>query len=142
MYDLFGGSLTIPLSFRVSGPILAGPVRWVAMDWTNWLNMAETLIPPINAVYQRRRDMVVDSLNKAGWNLAKPKATIYIWAPVPQKYKGLSGEFATDLLEKAGVVVTPGRGYGPAGEGFFRISLTYPDAVLKEALGRIFERKL
>jgi LL-diaminopimelate aminotransferase len=103
--------------------------------------LAEQIIPPINAVYQRRRDMVVDALNAAGWNIEKPKATIYIWAPVPAKYKGRSGAFAADLLETTGVMVTPGRGYGEPGEGFFRISLTYPDEVLKEAMGRITDMR-
>ncbi|MGD2175007.1 MAG: aminotransferase class I/II-fold pyridoxal phosphate-dependent enzyme, partial [Candidatus Brocadiaceae bacterium] len=65
--------------------------------------------------------------------------TIYVWAPVPEEYGGDSGEFARRLLQEAGVVVTPGRGYGQWGEGFFRISLTYPDEVLEEALGRIAE---
>ena len=83
--------------------------------------------------------MVVDMLNQSGWSLDKPKATIYVWSPVPEKYNGLSAEFATDLLEKTGVVVTPGLGYGQWGEGYFRISLTYPDDVLKEALSRIAE---
>ena len=60
-----------------------------------------------------------------------------MWAPVPDGYEGRSGDYAADLLEKVGVVVTPGRGYGETGEGFFRISLTYPDNVLKEALDRM-----
>lgn len=106
------------------------------------LAMADEVIPPINAIYQRRRDMVVDALNANGWSLKKPKATIYVWAPVPEKYNGLSTEFATDLLEKTGVVVTPGLGYGQWGEGYFRISLTYPDEVLEEALSRIMEMNL
>ena len=101
------------------------------------LNMAEQLIPPINALYQRRRDLVVETLNKSGWSLKKPQATIYVWAPVPPRYQGSSAAFATDLLEKSGVVVTPGLGYGEWGEGHFRISLTYPDDVLSEAVGRI-----
>ena len=76
------------------------------------------------------------------WNLPKPKATIYVWAPVPERYNGSSAEFATELLERTGVVVTPGLGYGQWGEGYFRISLTYPDDVLKEALSRITEMRL
>ena len=119
-----------------------GSLRAVQFAAVKALNMAEEIIPPINAVYQRRRDRVVDALNSNGWSLEKPKATIYIWAPVPEKYHRSSGAFATDLLEKTGVVVTPGRGYGEAGEGFFRISLTYPDEVLEEALGRIMQAKL
>lgn len=103
------------------------------------LDMGEELFPKINEVYKRRRDMVCDALAEAGWPVEKPQATIYIWAPVPEKYNGSSGDFAEDLLENAGVVVTPGRGYGETGEGYYRISLTYPDDVLKEALGRIRE---
>ncbi len=119
-----------------------GTLRAIQFAAAKALNMAETLIPPINAVYQRRRDMVVDSLNKAGWNLAKPKATIYIWAPVPERFNGSSAAFATELLDKTGVVVTPGLGYGQWGEGFFRISLTYPDAVIAEAVERIIQMRL
>ena len=101
------------------------------------LNRAEELIGPINTVYQRRRDLVVNALNAKGWSLAKPKATIYVWAPVPQRFAGDSGAFAARLLEQTGVMVTPGRGYGQWGEGYFRIALTYPDAVLAEAMERI-----
>jgi len=119
-----------------------GQLRAIQFCAAAALNHAERLVPPINAVYQRRRDMVVGALNAAGWGIEKPKATIYIWAPVPQKYKGDSGAFATDLLEKTGVMVTPGRGYGQWGEGFFRISLTYPDAVMKEAVDRIVQMKI
>ncbi|MFW5839611.1 MAG: aminotransferase class I/II-fold pyridoxal phosphate-dependent enzyme [Planctomycetota bacterium] len=116
-----------------------GSLRALQSAATVALEQAEQLVKPINKVYQRRRDMVVDMLNAAGWNLDKPKATIYIWAPVPDKYNGDSGKFVADLLAQKGVMVTPGRGYGVTGEGFFRISLSYPDDVLKEAIKRIIE---
>lgn len=116
-----------------------GSLRAVQYAAAKALDMADEIIPPINDVYARRRDLVVDTLNANGWNLEKPKATIYVWAPVPEKYNGSSGDFATELLEKTGVVVTPGRGYGEWGEGFFRISLTYPDNVLKEAMDRMIQ---
>ncbi|HUU23868.1 MAG TPA: aminotransferase class I/II-fold pyridoxal phosphate-dependent enzyme, partial [Phycisphaerae bacterium] len=119
-----------------------GSLRAIQFAAAKALDLAEQLIPPINAVYQRRRDLVVDALNAHGWSLERPKATIYVWAPVPDKYDGSSGAFVTDLLEKTGVMVTPGRGYGQWGEGFFRISLTYPDEVLAEAMDRIVEMKL
>ena len=88
-------------------------------------------------IYRPRLEMVIGTLNRLGWNLQMPKATFYIWAPVPDGFDGSSAKFAEFLLEKAAVVVTPGRGYGEAGEGYFRISLTYPDARLKEAMERI-----
>lgn len=121
-----------------------GTLRAIQFAAAKALDLAEQLIPPVNEIYRRRRDLVVEALNAAGWNLEKPKATIYLWAPVPEKYlsaESPSGAFVTDLLEKTGVMVTPGRGYGPAGEGFFRISLTYPDDVLREAMRRIIEMK-
>ena len=119
-----------------------GCLRAIQFAATTALNEAEQLIPPINEIYRRRRDLVVEALNANGWNLAKPKATIYVWAPVPPKYEGDSGAFVTDLLEQTGVMVTPGRGYGQWGEGYFRISLTYPDALLTEAMARIVEMKI
>ena len=114
-----------------------GMLRAIQFAAAKALDNLETLVPPINAVYRRRRDLVTAALKKAGWPVENPKATIYVWAPVPEKYKGSSAAFAEDLLEQAGVVVTPGLGYGRAGDGYYRISLTYPDEVLEEALDRI-----
>jgi len=101
------------------------------------LDLAEELIPPLTAVYQRRRDLVVETLNKVGWELTPPQGTLYIWAPVPDGFDGSSIKFATHLLDQTGVTVTPGIGFGEHGEGYFRISLTYPDAVLVEAMDRL-----
>ncbi len=88
-----------------------------------------------NAIYQRRRDLIVDILNSIGLEAKPPKASLYIWAKVPQGYT--SAELATDLLEKVGVVVTPGTGYGRYGEGYVRVSLTIPDAGLVKGLSRL-----
>ena len=88
-----------------------------------------------NAVYQRRRDLVVDMLNSIGIETKSPKATLYIWAKVPEGYTSVS--FATALLDEAGVVVTPGIGYGKSGEGYVRLSLTIADAGLVKGLSRL-----
>jgi len=119
-----------------------GSLRAIQFAAVRALNLAEEIFPPINAVYQRRRDKVIDALNQNGWSLPKPKATIYIWAEAPEKFGGSSRAFATELLERTGVVVTPGLGYGQWGEGYFRISLTYPDEIIDEALSRIMEVRL
>ncbi|RJX21879.1 MAG: LL-diaminopimelate aminotransferase [Desulforudis sp.] len=87
------------------------------------------------AIYQARRNLVVNTLNEIGWNLEKPKATFYIWAPVPAGHT--SASFAELVLENAGVVITPGTGYGAGGEGYFRISLTLSEQRLNEAMERI-----
>lgn len=94
-------------------------------------------IADLCALYQRRRDLVVDALHVIGVECTAPKATIYVWAKVPQGET--SASFATKLLEQAHVIVTPGSGYGPDGEGFVRISLTTPDDRLLEAVRRIKE---
>lgn len=86
-------------------------------------------------VYRQRRDVLVDALNAAGWELDRPTAAIYVWAPTPNGES--SGSFADFLLEKAGVVVAPGAGYGPHGEGYVRFSLTIDDLRLAEGAERI-----
>ncbi len=78
--------------------------------------------PETIAVYQKRRDILIDGLNSLGWRLPRSKATLYVWAPVPQGYTSI--EFAKMLLDKAGVLVVPGIGYGQYGEGYIRFSLT------------------
>jgi LL-diaminopimelate aminotransferase len=92
-----------------------------------------------NRVYQRRRDKVIEALNSLGIQAAKPQASLYIWAKCPSNYT--SAEFAEDLLEQVGVVVTPGTGYGPNGEGYIRLSLTITDNMLEKGLARIGDWK-
>ena len=88
---------------------------------------------------KRRRDILVDGLNRLGWNLEKPKATFYVWAPVPPGHT--SATFSRDLLEKASVLAIPGLGYGPHGDGYVRMSLTVNGdkngELLEEAVRRI-----
>jgi LL-diaminopimelate aminotransferase len=93
-------------------------------------------VKAMNAVYARRRDLVCEALAQAGVNVTKPKATIYIWAPVPPGF-ATAAEYCEYVLEQAAVVISPGGAYGPNGEGFFRISLTAPDDRLLEAVQRL-----
>jgi LL-diaminopimelate aminotransferase len=97
-----------------------------------------SIIRPVVDTYQRRRDFVLKALREAGIQASTPKGSLYIWAPIPEGFSN-SQEFATFLLERAHVAVTPGGGYGPAGEGYFRVSLTYPDSVIAEAMERIVD---
>jgi LL-diaminopimelate aminotransferase len=97
-----------------------------------------SIIRPVVDTYQRRRDFVLKALKEAGIQASTPKGSLYIWAPIPEGFSN-SQEFATFLLERAHVAVTPGGGYGPAGEGYFRVSLTYPDSVIAEAMERIVD---
>jgi LL-diaminopimelate aminotransferase len=86
-------------------------------------------------IYQERRDVVVAGLRALGWEVDVPKAAFFVWAPVPG---GLdSRAFASRLLEETGCVVTPGVGFGPSGEGFYRIALTIDAKRLREAMDRL-----
>ncbi|TMM04143.1 MAG: aminotransferase class I/II-fold pyridoxal phosphate-dependent enzyme [Actinobacteria bacterium] len=96
----------------------------------------DVLVRDMNAVYQRRRDLVCDALREAGVNVTRPKGTIYVWAPVPPGFDSAVA-YCEYVLERAAVVVSPGSAYGPGGEGFFRISLTTPDDRLLEAVQRL-----
>ncbi|MEX0742972.1 MAG: LL-diaminopimelate aminotransferase [Actinomycetota bacterium] len=89
----------------------------------------------IRAVYQRRRDLVVGTLNELGWSLKPPLGSCYVWAPVPEGETSVG--FADRLLDDVGVFVAPGNGYGDLGEGYVRFSLTVPDDRLSEAMERI-----
>jgi alanine-synthesizing transaminase len=78
----------------------------------------------IREVYKRRRDILVEGLCRAGWPVESPRGTMFLWAPVPERYKDLGSlEFSKLMLEKALVAVSPGMGFGPMGEGFVRFAL-------------------
>ncbi len=89
----------------------------------------------VTSIYERRRNIIIQGLQSLGWNIQPPQATLYVWTPVPPEYT--SQEFASLLLDKCGIVVPPGIGYGAMGEGFFRIALTIPEARLQEAIERM-----
>jgi len=88
------------------------------------------------AIYQERRDIAMAGLSKMGWSIEPPQATFYLWAPVPQGFT--SASFAELMLDKAGVIITPGNGYGEYGEGYFRIALTVPRERMQEAFDRMY----
>jgi LL-diaminopimelate aminotransferase len=99
------------------------------------LNGPQDCIIEHNNVYQRRRDLLVEVLENIGLSVRPPKASLYVWARVPEGYN--STDFTTDLLDQVGVAVTPGVGYGHSGEGFVRLSLTIPDAAMVKGLSRL-----
>jgi len=92
-------------------------------------------IEKMNNIYSGRRNVVINGLNKLGWNLKPTKATFYIWIPTLNNMSSV--EFSNLLLEKTGIIVTPGIGYGEYGEGYVRIALTVDEKRLEEAIGRM-----
>lgn len=87
------------------------------------------------AAYQRRRDIIVDGFNDMGWKVDRPKASMYVWAPVPTEES--SFDFTVSLLKNTGVAVIPGSAFGACGEGYIRIALVQPEDKLKAAVSRI-----
>jgi alanine-synthesizing transaminase len=92
----------------------------------------------ICALYQKRRDLLVSGLNKAGWAVEPPKGSMFVWAPIPEKFRSLGSlEFSKLLLEKALVAVSPGIGFGPMGEGHVRFALIENDHRTRQAIRSI-----
>ena len=106
------------------------------------LSGPQDCVDQMRQIYQRRRDLLVDGLAAVGWRIPKPKATCYVWAPVPEGYT--SAGLAETLLRDAGVLVTPGSAYGKMGEGYVRFSLTVEgerqEDRIREAVARIREK--
>jgi LL-diaminopimelate aminotransferase len=97
---------------------------------------ADTEVASMVELYRMRRDLVCDALAHAGVHVTPPRATIYVWAPVPEGFAS-SVAYCEHVLERASVVLSPGSAYGPSGEGWFRIALTTPDERLAEAVERL-----
>ncbi|MDP7416544.1 MAG: aminotransferase class I/II-fold pyridoxal phosphate-dependent enzyme, partial [Desulfobacterales bacterium] len=95
----------------------------------------QTCVQNMNKKYQERRNILVDGVIDLGLSVKKPKATFYVWIEVPDGYR--SATFTTHLLTKGGIVVTPGNGFGSAGEGYVRMALTVGKERLKEVIERI-----
>ncbi len=107
-------------------------VQWAAIEA---LRGGEGDTRAANEVYYQRHVRVASVFNGLGWNVTPPKATFYVWAPVPKGYDSIS--FASHVLDQVGVNITPGVGFGRHGEGYFRLSVTAPDRRLDEALERL-----
>jgi LL-diaminopimelate aminotransferase len=104
------------------------------------LNLGDQIVEPSRKVFQERRDILVDGLRAVGLECEKPRATFYVWVSVPKGYS--SADFTTKLLDEAGVVTTPGNGFGTPGEGYVRFTLCVEKTRLKEVAERIRNVKL
>ena len=122
---------------QVKSNIDSGAFQAVQLAGIAALEGDQTCIDEMNKIYTERRDLLVDGLRELGLTPKKPKATFYVWIDVPDGYT--SAEFASHLLTKAGIVVTPGNGFGAAGEGYIRMALTVNVEKIKEVLKRIKE---
>jgi LL-diaminopimelate aminotransferase len=134
---ILGNAEAVNSYWRLKTNIDSGLYEAVQLAGVAALQGPRAPLEQMNAVYARRRDLVVEALGALGVAVKPPQGTIYVWAPVPEGHTSTS--FAELVLEQAGVVVSPGSMYGPSGEGFFRISLTTPDDRIAEAVERLRE---
>ncbi|MDQ0255278.1 aspartate/methionine/tyrosine aminotransferase [Evansella vedderi] len=120
------------LDYGVFTPIQKAAVSAI----THTSNFSENL----RAIYQERRDVLVNGLREAGWDVDSPKASMFIWAKVPKPYT--STAFAYKLIDETGIVVTPGNAFGKTGEGYVRIALVQDKEILSKAVGKLKESNL
>ncbi|HWO73560.1 MAG TPA: LL-diaminopimelate aminotransferase [Dehalococcoidia bacterium] len=132
-----GNATLIDALFRVKDNLDSGIAQAIQRMAIAALEGPQDCIDEHNRVYQRRRDRLVEALRACGMRVQAPKASLYIWARVPDGFT--SAEFATRLIEDIGVVVTPGSGYGRYGEGYVRLSITTPDDRVEEGARRLHE---
>src|SRR3954447_18230933 len=134
---IVGHAAALDAYWRLKSNIDSGNFEAVQLAGVTALSPdADAEVASMTELYRRRRALVVDALRNIGVDVTPPRATIYIWAPVPEGFES-SAAYCEHVLEEAAVVVSPGGAYGPSGEGFFRISLTTPDQRLLEAVERL-----
>lgn len=130
-----GNREVIRLLAKVKSNIDSGIFQAVQLAGKCALERGRSFLEQTLKIYKRRRDLFVERLNRLGWKIPLPRGTFYLWIPVPPGYT--SQELALRLLEEAHILVTPGNGFGPNGEGYVRASLTISEDRLEEALKRI-----
>lgn len=135
-----GNSDMVNALMRVKSNIDSGLSQAIQEMGIEALNLSPEWLKQNNDIYRKRRDRVVAILNEIGIDAVAPKAGLYIWVAIPEGYT--SAKFAQKLLDERNVVVTPGNGYGPAGEGYIRLSLTTPDDRIDEGIRRLSGLKL
>jgi alanine-synthesizing transaminase len=123
---------------RVKSYLDYGAFTPVQVAATAALNGPDDCIHEMRAIYKRRRDVLVESFGRAGWEIPSPRASMFAWAPLPEPFATLgSVDFATLLVEKAEVAVSPGTGFGERGEGYVRIALVENEQRIRQAARNI-----
>ncbi len=130
-----GNSEVISGLGQIKSNIDSGAFNAIQMAGITALDSSQECVKRNCEIYKERRDVLVEGLQKIGLGIEKPLATFYVWCEVPQGYT--SARFASLLLKEAGIVVTPGNGFGEPGEGYIRMALTVDKSRLEEAVSRM-----
>ncbi|GAA0479729.1 LL-diaminopimelate aminotransferase [Parasphingorhabdus litoris] len=119
---------------RVKSYLDYGAFTPIQVAATAALNGPQDIIDENRALYKKRRDVMVESFGRAGWDIPPPEASMFAWAPVPEQFRELgSMEFAKRLIAEAGVAVAPGTGFGDEGEGYVRLALVENEQRIRQA---------
>ncbi|BAQ61616.1 aspartate aminotransferase [Geminocystis sp. NIES-3708] len=137
------------IGFAIGNPQLITALKQIKsiVDFNQYKGILEGAITALTSsqecvsetvkIYQERRDFLVTELNKIGWNVSIPNATLYVWAKLPEKWQKDSIKFCVELVKNTGVALSPGAGFGNNGEGYVRFALVKPPDILKEAIEKI-----
>ncbi len=132
---LVGNPAIVEAVGRLKSNIDSGMFRPIQYAGIEALQLPGTWLEQRNAIYRRRRDLLVEGCNALGMHAQSPKAGLYVWAAVPRGYT--SCDYTSWLFDKTGVFITPGTNFGDAGEGYVRISMTAPEEQIETALKRM-----
>jgi alanine-synthesizing transaminase len=133
-----GNERIIAALARVKSYLDYGAFTPIQVAATAALNGSDDCVQEMRRIYKRRRDVMVESFGRAGWEVPAPRASMFAWAPIPKPFQSLgSVEFATLLVEQAEVAVSPGTGFGERGEGFVRIALVENEQRIRQAARNI-----
>ena len=138
---LVGNKYLVKALERIKSYLDYGMFQPIQIAAIHALNSRDDCVKDIRAIYKSRRDCLVEGLQKLGWEIEKPKATMFVWAKIPEKFKDMSSvDFSMKMIREAEVAVSPGSGFGEGGEGFIRFALIENEQRTKQALRNI--RKL
>ncbi len=131
---LLGNAEVVAALGRLKSYLDYGTFQPIQIAATVTMNEAPDYPKYANSIYRGRRDALIDGLARIGWEIEKPKGTMFVWAPIPEPYEELgSVEFAKMLIREAKVAVSPGMGFGPGGEGFVRFALVENEQRISQA---------
>jgi len=129
-----GNERLIAALARVKSYLDYGAFTPIQVAATAALNGPQDIIAENRALYKKRRDVMVESFGRAGWDIPAPEASMFAWAPIPEQFKHLGAmEFSKRLIAEAGVAVAPGPGFGDEGEGYVRLALVENEQRIRQA---------
>ncbi|MEY2568881.1 MAG: alanine-synthesizing transaminase [Actinomycetota bacterium] len=132
---LVGNAEIVAALAKLKGYLDYGTFQPIQIAATVTMNEAGEYPKEVNEIYQARRDALCDGLVRIGWEVTKPKGTMFLWAPIPAAYADMNSmEFASFLVKEAAVAVSPGNGFGPGGEGYVRFALIENEQRITQAV--------